>query len=49
MKKIVVYVEVDEDAVLNSSGQTSLEDAIVTELGWLHNSGMTVEGWKFQE
>lgn len=47
MSKIQVTINVDDDAILSESGQPNLEDAIRQELGWLHDSGMSVESWSF--
>lgn len=49
MKQIIVTLQVDEDTVMNESGQNNLDDAISQELGWLHDSGMFVESWSFLE
>ena len=49
MKRIEVVLNVDEEIILNESGQESLEDAIAQELGWLHDSGLSVESWSFAE
>lgn len=49
MKRIIVTLNVDEDTVLNESGQNNLNDAISQELCWLHDSGMFVEEWVFSE
>lgn len=49
MAKIIVHLNVDESAILAETGQDNLTDAIIQELGWLQGSGMTVEGWNFEE
>ena len=47
VKEILVRISVDEKAILGEAGQECLEDAITQELGWLHDSGMVVDGWEF--
>ncbi len=47
MKRIYVSLVVDEEAIKEASGLESLDEAIAQELGWLHDSGMFVEGWNF--
>lgn len=49
MSKIQVTIHVDDDAILKESGQSDLESAIRQELGWLYDSGMSVENWSFLE
>lgn len=49
MAKINVVLEVDDVLVKKESDQYALEDAISRELGWLANSGLYVESWKFRE
>ena len=49
MKKIEVVLNVDEDVLLNESGQESLDDAVAQELGWLQDSGLSVESWSFAD
>ena len=49
MKKIHVTFLVDEKTLLKESGQTSLEAAISQEMGWLHDSGILLDSWQFQE
>lgn len=48
-EKIDVRLNVHKESVLAESGQESLEDAITQELGWLQDSGMSVESWSFSE
>jgi len=47
MKQINIVLNVDEDIIINESDQANLNDAILQELGWLHDSGMFVESWSF--
>ena len=47
MKRVYVTLIVDENAIKESSGLENLDEAISQELGWLHDSGMFVEGWSF--
>lgn len=47
MKQIHVTFNIDETAIMNESGQANLDDVISQELGWLHNSGISVESWSF--
>jgi hypothetical protein len=52
MKKICVVFEVDEDRLMNEvngTGVESISEAISQELGWVSDSGMYVESWKFVE
>ena len=52
MKKICVVFEIDEDRMMNEvngTGVESLSEAISQELGWVADSGMYVESWKFVE
>ena len=52
MKKICVIFEVDEDHLMNEvngDGVETLSEAISQELGWVADSGMFVESWKFVE
>ena len=50
MKQITVTLQVDEDIILcemKDTGVTTLDEAISQELGWLLDSGMTVENWSY--
>lgn len=49
MKKIHVTLNVDEETILNESGQENLDDAISQELGWLHDSGISLENWSYAD
>lgn len=49
MSKIQVTLHIDDHILMDESQQASLSDAIDQELGWLHDSGMFVEGWSFIE
>lgn len=49
MKQITVTLNVDEDIVMAESGLDNLEEAIRRELGWLLDSGMSVESWSFSD
>lgn len=46
-KQIQVTLHMDEETLLQESGQSHLEDAISQELGWLHDSGLLVDNWSF--
>ena len=51
-KKICVIFEVDEDVLMsevNGTGVESLSEAVTQELGWVADSGIYVESWKFVE
>lgn len=48
-RQIVVTLNLDEESLLNEAGMERLDDAISQELGWLHDSGMFVEGWSYVE
>ena len=50
MKQITVILQVDEDVILGEvkdTGVTSLDEVISQELGWLLDSGMSVETWSY--
>ncbi len=47
MAKIKVIIDVNEEAIKAESDLEDLDDAIRQELGWLHDSGMTVESWEY--
>ena len=50
LRKIQVVFEVNEDILLNEvngTGVESLSEAISQELGWVADSGIFVESWKF--
>lgn len=47
--KIIVKLTIDEELLKEVSAQYELEDAIMSELGWLEDSGMAVESWKFEK
>ena len=49
MRKIHVTLNVDEETILKESDQENLDDAISQELGWLHDSGITLENWSFAD
>ena len=49
MKTIVVTLTINEDTIKETSGCDNLTDAINQELGWLSNSGMTVDHWTLVE
>lgn len=52
MQKICVVFEVDEGHLMNEvngTGVESLSEAITQELGWVSDSGMYVESWRFVE
>lgn len=44
--KIKAVIWVDEDTVKSVSEQDDLESAISMELGWIEQSGMSVEHWE---
>ena len=44
---ISVILCVEDDDVLQAAGCNSLSDAISSELGWLENSGMSVQSWNY--
>lgn len=46
MKRILVELEVFEEALMAASESENFEDAVNQELGWLHDSGMICTGWK---
>ena len=47
MSKIAVIIEVDDELVKASSEMESLTDAIDSELGWISDSGLAVQGWSY--
>ncbi len=47
MKKVYVTLNIDEEVLLQESGQPSLEDAVSQELGWLRDSGMILDDFSF--
>jgi len=47
MEKIYVTFMVDKETLLKESGQSSLEEAISQEMGWLHDSGIFLDSWSF--
>lgn len=49
MKQIKVILNVSEEGILAESGQSNLDDAIASELGWLRDSGMFVEKWEYHD
>ena len=49
MRKIHVTLNVDEETILKESDQENLDDAISQELGWLHDSGISVENWSYAD
>lgn len=46
MKRILVELEVFEEALMAAFESENFEDAVNQELGWLHDSGMICTGWK---
>lgn len=49
MKQINVVLEVDEEKIMYVNKQNDLEEAIIQELGWLSDSGISVKSWKFEK
>lgn len=52
LKEITVTLHIDEDVLMNitkDTGVHTLDEAISQELGWLHDSGMSVETWSYRE
>lgn len=49
IKKIKVIMTVDTDVVKEVADTESLSEAITSELGWVHNSGIAVKEWDFIE
>lgn len=47
MAKIKVILDVYEDDIKAESGLDCLDEAIDSELGWLRDSGMSVESWDY--
>ncbi len=47
MAKIKVIMDVYEDDIKAESGLDCLDEAIDSELGWLHDSGISVESWDY--
>lgn len=47
MAKIEVIIDVYEEDIKAESGLNSLDEAIDSELNWLHDSGMAVETWDY--
>lgn len=48
MPKITVTFDVDVEMIKDASGRDDLEDAISRELGWVLESGLSVESWQFE-
>ena len=49
MSRIQVTINIDDTLIKEESQQSTLEDAITQELGWLRDSGMFIEDWHFTE
>lgn len=49
MKKVSALINYDKDILLQESSHAFLEDAITSELGWLVDSGISVEAWHFTD
>lgn len=49
MAKIMVIFEIYEEEIKAEAEQDDLSVAIEQELGWLHDSGMTVETWDYMD
>lgn len=47
MAKIKVIIDVYEEDIRAESGLDCLDEAIDSELNWLHDSGMAVESWEY--
>ncbi len=43
--KVIVVLDVDENTCKAVAETDNINDAVSGELGWLHDSGMTVERW----
>lgn len=43
MKKFILHVTVDEEEVKKASGDEDIMNAIRTEAGWMHDSGIFLD------